>query len=75
MKIRSKNLGERRWLCFCTANGSSELGAFRQWLREQLTDAKLSLIQEGPEGIFTCEVRGGDLAAQTLLLMVWNNNK
>jgi hypothetical protein len=76
VKIRSKNLGEQRWLCLCTIFSFAELREFRRWLNDTLPDSKLSsVVREGPGEVVTCEVRGGDLAAQTLLLMVWNDNK
>jgi len=70
MKIRVKDLGEHRWLCYCWPANSLERHEFIQWCQSHPGNFWISRNTHvwGTEPI---EVRGGSRSDQLLLAMRW----
>jgi len=77
VKIKIKDIGEHRWMCHGITESRSESSTFRKWIKESLSDTKLSshTAFSGGAATHVFELRGRDFSARTLLLMVWGGNK
>lgn len=75
MKLRFKDLGEQRWLCYATAFGTNESNEFKHWLKEHLGDRymiecnEIVRSEDGVEYQFT--LRGGDTKDRTMVALCW----
>ena len=80
MKLKFKDVGEKRWLCRATVP-SDTAKEFTAWLQETLEDRVL-ITRVNTEydaygerkATYDMELRGGDINDQTLLALRWGNN-
>lgn len=79
MKLRFKDLGERRWLCYASAP-SRQLSEFKRWLDDNLADRSLvtalgsKVDVNTDEYVYEFEIRGGDVNDRILLALRWGNS-
>ena len=74
MKINCKDLGDKRWSC--RAEVPSDLARdFEAWIKETMRDRCLlkKIFEYEPDGALKriYEIRGGDIADRTLLVLRW----
>ena len=73
MKFTTKDLGESRWVMFCYADTQAERYEFIRWVQAQPANIFMgkNVRYWGGEPI---EVRGGNPADRTMLLLRWSKN-
>lgn len=74
IKLRFKDLGEKRWMCYATINGTPLAREFELWLNEALQDRCMvdktyQVTRDTIEYLY--EVRGGDIKDRALLALRW----
>ena len=75
IELKFKDLGQHRWLCRAAMDHNTR-NEFLKWMRENLPDCKVNKIPyyDSPTRRYNyyMEIRGGDLASQTLLALTWS---
>jgi hypothetical protein len=77
MKIKFRDIGEKRWLCYATAVGTKEADEFKFWLLDTLTDRYIldvNVERDFENILYHYEVRGGDVNDRMLIALRWGGN-
>lgn len=79
IKLRFKDLGEKRWLCYANVH-SRIVSEFKRWLEENLAGRSIVTPQGSStdvntdEYVYAFEIRGGDINDRLLLALRWGNS-